>query len=224
MSDDLVLQVKSLSKTYRQGATDIDVLMDFNFQVAPGECVAVMGASGSGKTTLLNLCGGLDDPTKGMVLINGISWSELAPRGRALSRNRHVGFVYQFHHLLAEFSAVENVALPAMIGQLSHGEGKSRAERILKKVGLEHRLNHRPNALSGGERQRVAIARSLVMKPSVVLMDEPTGNLDAETGLSIIELLLDLNRSSDIAFVIVTHDEAVASKMDRIVRLDQYRQ
>ena len=224
MSDDLVLQVKSLSKTYRQGATDIDVLMDFNFQVKQGECVAVMGASGSGKTTLLNLCGGLDDPTKGMVLINGISWSELAPRGRALSRNRHVGFVYQFHHLLAEFSAVENVALPAMIGQLSYSEAKSRAERILKKVGLEHRLDHRPNALSGGERQRVAIARSLVMQPSVVLMDEPTGNLDGATGLSIIELLLDLNRSSDIAFVIVTHDMAVASKMDRIVSLDQYRQ
>jgi len=224
MSDDLVLQVKSLSKTYRQGATDIDVLMDFNFQVTQGECVAVMGASGSGKTTLLNLCGGLDDPTKGMVLINGISWSELAPKGRALSRNRHVGFVYQFHHLLAEFSAVENVALPAMIGQLSHSEAKCRAERILKKVGLEHRLDHRPNALSGGERQRVAIARSLVMQPSVVLMDEPTGNLDGETGLSIIELLLDLNRSSDIAFVIVTHDMAVASKMDRIVSLDQYRQ
>ena len=224
MSDDLVLQVKSLSKTYRQGATDIDVLMDFNFQVKQGECVAVMGASGTGKTTLLNLCGGLDDPTKGMVLINGISWSELAPKGRALSRNRHVGFVYQFHHLLAEFSAVENVALPAMIGQLSHREAKSRAERILKKVGLEHRLDHRPNALSGGERQRVAIARSLVMQPSVVLMDEPTGNLDGETGLSIIELLLDLNRSSDIAFVIVTHDMAVASKMDRIVSLDQYRQ
>ena len=224
MSDDLVLQVKSLSKTYRQGATDIDVLMDFNFQVKQGECVAVMGASGSGKTTLLNLCGGLDDPTKGMVLINGISWSELAPKGRALSRNRHVGFVYQFHHLLAEFSAVENVALPAMIGQLSYSEAKSRAERILKKVGLEHRLDHRPNALSGGERQRVAIARSLVMQPSVVLMDEPTGNLDGETGLSIIELLLDLNRSSDIAFVIVTHDMAVASKMDRIVSLDQYRQ
>ena len=224
MSDDLVLQVKSLSKTYRQGATDIDVLMDFNFQVKQGECVAVMGASGTGKTTLLNLCGGLDDPTKGMVFINGISWSELAPRGRALSRNRHVGFVYQFHHLLAEFSAVENVALPAMIGQLSHSEAKSRAERILKKVGLEHRLDHRPNALSGGERQRVAIARSLVMQPSVVLMDEPTGNLDGETGLSIIELLLDLNRSSDIAFVIVTHDMAVASKMDRIVSLDQYRQ
>ena len=224
MSDDLVLQAKSLSKTYRQGATDIDVLMDFNFQVKQGECVAVMGASGTGKTTLLNLCGGLDDPTKGMVFINGISWSELAPRGRALSRNRHVGFVYQFHHLLAEFSAVENVALPAMIGQLSHREAKSRAERILKKVGLEHRLDHRPNALSGGERQRVAIARSLVMQPSVVLMDEPTGNLDGETGLSIIELLLDLNRSSDIAFVIVTHDMAVASKMDRIVSLDQYRQ
>ena len=224
MSDDLVLQVKSLSKTYRQGATDIDVLMDFNFQVKQGECVAVMGASGTGKTTLLNLCGGLDDPTKGMVFINGISWSELAPRGRALSRNRHVGFVYQFHHLLAEFSAVENVALPAMIGQLSHREAKSRAERILKKVGLEHRLDHRPNALSGGERQRVAIARSLVMQPSVVLMDEPTGNLDGATGLSIIELLLDLNRSSDIAFVIVTHDMAVASKMDRIVSLDQYRQ
>ena len=224
MSDDLVLQVKSLSKTYRQGATDIDVLMDFNFQVTQGECVAVMGASGSGKTTLLNLCGGLDDPTKGMVFINGISWSELAPRGRALSRNRHVGFVYQFHHLLAEFSAVENVALPAMIGQFSHSEAKSCAERILKKVGLEHRLDHRPNALSGGERQRVAIARSLVMQPSVVLMDEPTGNLDGETGLSIIELLLDLNRSSDIAFVIVTHDMAVASKMDRIVSLDQYRQ
>ena len=224
MSDDLVLQVKSLSKTYRQGATDIDVLMDFNFQVKQGECVAVMGASGTGKTTLLNLCGGLDDPTKGMVFINGISWSELAPRGRALSRNRHVGFVYQFHHLLAEFSAVENVALPAMIGQLSHREAKSRAERILKKVGLEHRLDHRPNALSGGERQRVAIARSLVMQPSVVLMDEPTGNLDGETGLSITALLLDLDRSSDIAFVIVTHDMAVASKMDRIVSLDQYRQ
>ena len=224
MSAEFVLQVKNLLKTYRQGATDIDVLVDFNFHVMQGECVAVMGASGSGKTTLLNLCGGLDDPTEGMVLINGISWSELAPRVRALSRNRHVGFVYQFHHLLAEFSAVENVALPAMIGQLSYSEANSRAKRILKKVGLDHRLNHRPNALSGGERQRVAIARSLVMQPSLVLMDEPTGNLDWQTGLSIMELLLELNRSSDVAFVIVTHDMAVASKMDRIVSLDQYRQ
>lgn len=221
MRSELVLQAKGLCKTYREGASNLDVLMNFDFDVAQGECVAVMGASGSGKTTLLNLCGGLDDPTSGEVLVCGICWSDLKPADRAVRRNRHVGFVYQFHHLLAEFTAVENVALPCMIGGFSRTDAKYRASQILERVGLEHRLNHKPSALSGGERQRVAIARALVMKPSVVLMDEPTGNLDGRTGSSILELMLELNRSSNISFVIVTHDAAIASKMDRIVSLEQ---
>ena len=224
MTSELVLQTKGLCKTYRQGTAKLDVLVNFNFDVALGECVAVMGASGSGKTTLLNLCGGLDDPTSGEVLIRGVSWSDLTSSDRAVRRNRHVGFVYQFHHLLAEFTAIENVALPSMIGGFAFSEAKNRARQILEKVGLKHRLNHKPSALSGGERQRVAIARALIMKPSIVLMDEPTGNLDGRTGLSILELLLELNSSSDVSFVIVTHDSDIASKMDRIISVEQNRQ
>lgn len=220
MTSKIVLQTTDVCRRYRQADTDIDVLVDFNFQVAAGERVAVVGASGSGKTTLLNLCGGLDEPSAGTVSVCGADWSQLDRTTRARWRNQHVGFVYQFHHLLGEFSALENVALPALIGEYSVDEASRRARHLLQQVGLEHRLEHRPAELSGGERQRVAIARALVTEPSVVLMDEPTGNLDGATARTILELLLDLNRRLQISFVVVTHDASIAAQMDRVVELD----
>ncbi len=220
MTSKIVLQTTDVCRRYRQADTDIDVLVDFNFQVAAGERVAVVGASGSGKTTLLNLCGGLDEPSAGNVSVCGTDWSQLDRTARARWRNQHVGFVYQFHHLLGEFSALENVALPALIGEYSVDEASRRARHLLQQVGLEHRLEHRPAELSGGERQRVAIARALVTEPSVVLMDEPTGNLDGATARTILELLLDLNRRLQISFVVVTHDTSIAAQMDRVVELD----
>ena len=220
MTSKIVLQTTDVCRRYRQADTDIDVLVDFNFQVAAGERVAVVGASGSGKTTLLNLCGGLDEPSAGTVSVCEADWSQLDRTARARWRNQHVGFVYQFHHLLGEFSALENVALPALIGEYSVDEASRRARHLLQQVGLEHRLEHRPAELSGGERQRVAIARALVTEPSVVLMDEPTGNLDGATARTILELLLDLNRRLQISFVVVTHDASIAAQMDRVVELD----
>lgn len=215
-----VLEVFGLNRSYRQGSDDIQVLVDFNVQVSAGERVAITGASGSGKTTLLNLCGGLDDPNSGSVSVCGIDWRTLDSSKRARWRNRHVGFVYQFHHLLGEFSTLENVALPALIGHFSVKEATQRATQLLEQVGLQHRLAHRPSELSGGERQRVAIARALVMQPSVVLMDEPTGNLDGANARAILKLLLDLNRELQISFVVVTHDLSIASQMDRTIQLD----
>ncbi|MDE0841792.1 MAG: ATP-binding cassette domain-containing protein [Porticoccaceae bacterium] len=220
MTSRIVLQATGLSRRYRQGSTDIDVLVDFNFQVAAGERVAVIGASGSGKTTLLNLCGGLDDPNTGHVQVCGTDWCQLDSSERARWRNRHVGFVYQFHHLLSEFSALENVALPALIGDYSVAEARAKARQLLEQVGLKQRMEHRPAELSGGERQRVAIARALVTEPSVVLMDEPTGNLDGVTARAILNLLLDLNRRLEISFVVVTHDASIAAQMDRIIKLE----
>ena len=220
MNSEKILQVKGLCKTYSQGASKLNVLENFDFDVAKGECVAVLGTSGSGKSTLLNLCGGLDNPDSGEVSVCGAKWRELDSSQRAIWRNKHVGFVYQFHHLLGEFTALENVAMPALIGDFTAMEAARRAEEILEQTGLKHRLNHKPAELSGGERQRVAIARALVMTPSLVLMDEPTGNLDGATGDSVLDLLLNLNRTMNISFVVVTHDMTIASRMDRSVSLD----
>ena len=220
MTNNPILTADSVVREYSQGGTSIPVLSGVNLSVGHGEKVAIVGASGSGKTTLLNLLGGLDDPDKGRIAVNDKSWTNLGASERAIWRNQHIGFVYQFHHLLNEFSALENLALPLFIGDCSVNQSRQQATRLLERVGLGHRLNHTPAELSGGERQRVAVARALVNEPSVVLMDEPTGNLDPITAKTMLELLLDLNQSLGIAFVLVTHDDNIAQQMDRTVILE----
>ena len=220
MTNNPILTADSVVREYSQGGTSIPVLSGVNLSVGHGEKVAIVGASGSGKTTLLNLLGGLDDPDKGRIAVNDKSWTNLGASERAIWRNQHIGFVYQFHHLLNEFSALENVALPLLIGDCSVNKSRQQATSLLERVGLGHRLNHTPAELSGGERQRVAVARALVNEPSVVLMDEPTGNLDPITAKTMLELLIDLNQSLGIAFVLVTHDDNIARQMDRTVILE----
>lgn len=220
MTNNTILTADSVVREYSQGGTSIPVLSGVNLSVGHGEKVAIVGASGSGKTTLLNLLGGLDDPDNGRIAVNDKSWTNLGASERAIWRNQHIGFVYQFHHLLNEFSALENVALPLLIGDCSVNKSRQQATSLLERVGLGHRLNHTPAELSGGERQRVAVARALVNEPSVVLMDEPTGNLDPITAKTMLELLLDLNQSLGIAFVLVTHDDNIAQQMDRTVILE----
>ena len=219
MTIDTVLVASGLSRYYQQGGTELMVLQGLDLRIERGEKLAVIGVSGSGKTTLLNLLGGLDDPDAGSVEVCERDWSKLGATQRAGWRNQHVGFVYQFHHLLGEFSALENVSLPLLIGQSSVADARRRATAVLQRVGLGHRLDHQPSELSGGERQRVAIARALVTEPSLVLMDEPTGNLDPHTAESMLDLLIELNQALDISFVVVTHDPAIAARMDRTVRL-----
>ena len=220
MTNNPILTADSVVREYSQGGTSIPVLSGVNLSVGHGEKVAIVGASGSGKTTLLNLLGGLDDPDKGRIAVNDKSWTNLGASERAIWRNQYIGFVYQFHHLLNEFSALENVALPLLIGDCSVNKSRQQATSLLERVGLGHRLNHTPAELSGGERQRVAVARALVNEPSVVLMDEPTGNLDPITAKTMLELLLDLNQSLGIAFVLVTHDDNIAQQMDRTVIIE----
>ena len=197
----------------------LEVLRGVDLSIAPGERVAVVGASGCGKTTLLQLLGGLDTPTRGRVEINGRNFSAMMPGERGKERNRSIGFVYQFHHLLPEFNAVENVAMPLLIRRLPAPKAMQRAVKLLEQVGLGERLGHRPAKLSGGERQRVAVARALITRPRIVLADEPTGNLDPDSGEQVFELLLQLNRDSGAALVVVTHDLVRARRMDRILAL-----
>ena len=221
MTDKSVLLASDLYRSYKQagGDNDLAVLEGANLEVHAGEKLAIIGVSGSGKTTLLNLLAGLDDPNGGSVKLCGTDWQNLDASQRASWRNQHLGFVYQFHHLLAEFSALENVALPLLIGGASVAQARERSEELLSRVGLADRLRHRPAELSGGERQRVAIARALVTQPAVVLMDEPTGNLDPHTAASMLDLLMELNETLGISTVMVTHDPAIAGRMDRAVRL-----
>lgn len=216
-----VLQCVDLCKSYDEGPEPVHVLEKINFSLQPAERVAIVGASGSGKSTLLNLLGGLDQPSQGEVRLSEQGFSNLSPNARGQMRNRYMGFVYQFHHLLPEFSALENVAMPLMISGQSLGKAKGPAEEMLAQVGLAERVSHRPSALSGGERQRVAIARALVNRPECVLMDEPTGNLDAETAAEIEALMEALNKQLGISFVLVTHDQALAMRMDRVLKLER---
>ena len=210
-----VLTCEQLEKTYSQGPQLVKVLQGVNLQVCRGERIAIVGSSGSGKTTLLNLLGGLDLPTSGKVTIAGKDLAQVDETERGLLRNKHLGFVYQFHHLLGEFSALENVCMPLLIGKQSMAEAAERARVMLDKVGLDSRIEHKPSELSGGERQRVAIARALVTEPSCVLLDEPTGNLDRNTADEIHKLMNDLNEKLEISFIVVTHDELLASSMER---------
>jgi lipoprotein-releasing system ATP-binding protein len=210
-----VLECVHLKKVYTEGPREVEVLTDINLQVFPGERIAIVGSSGSGKTTLLNLLGGLDVPTAGEVIVAGRNAALLNETERGELRNRYLGFVYQFHHLLGEFSALENVAMPLLIARVDVPQAQSRAAEMLGKVGLAERMDHKPGELSGGERQRVAIARALVTNPKCVLLDEPTGNLDRHTAREVQSLMLDLNRNLATSFIVVTHDEELASAMDR---------
>ena len=210
-----VLSCENLRKTYTQGPQIVEVLRDINLRIFSGEKVAIVGSSGSGKTTLLNLLGGLDVPTSGSVFISGKNLAGVNEIERGFLRNKYLGFVYQFHHLLGEFTAVENVSMPLLIAGAGHDEAADSARTILQRVGLSERNFHKPSELSGGERQRVAIARALVVEPKCVLLDEPTGNLDKNTAAEIKALISELNESFNTSFVVVTHDDALANSMQR---------
>ncbi|WP_313478278.1 lipoprotein-releasing ABC transporter ATP-binding protein LolD [Atlantibacter hermannii] len=215
MSNSVLLQCDNLCKRYQEGNVQTDVLHNVSFTIQSGEMMAIVGSSGSGKSTLLHLLGGLDTPTSGDVIFNGQAMSGLSSAAKAELRNRELGFIYQFHHLLPDFTALENVAMPLLIGKKKTDEVQSRALEMLNAVGLGHRSNHRPSELSGGERQRVAIARALVNNPRLVMADEPTGNLDARNADCIFALLGELNQRQGTAFLVVTHDLQLARRMSR---------
>ena len=217
---DCVISCSRLSKFYKQGSTKLAVLSDINLRVGMGERIAIVGTSGSGKTTLLNLLGGLDLPSSGTVTVAGKNLNEINESDRGFLRNKYLGFVFQFHHLLGEFTALENVTMPLLISGSDAREAEANSELMLKRVGLLNRISHKPGELSGGERQRVAIARALVNEPKCVLLDEPTGNLDKSTAVEIQQLLADLNESLHTSFILVTHDDSMANTMSRKLVLE----
>ncbi|WP_339387968.1 lipoprotein-releasing ABC transporter ATP-binding protein LolD [Vibrio caribbeanicus] len=218
-----ILQCHNLFKTYNDGAIETQVLNGVSLSLTKGELVSIVGSSGSGKSTLLHILGALDTPSSGNISFLGEELGALSMNRQAKLRNQHLGFVYQFHHLLADFSALENVAMPLLIGGEKLSQAKLLARKLLEKVGLGHRIEHRPAELSGGERQRVAIARALINRPALVLADEPTGNLDYSTALSIYDLMRELNQESETAFLVVTHDNDLADKMERKLHMKDGR-
>jgi len=220
-SAEQVLVATNISRRYSQGDLSVDVLNSLSLTINRGDRIGIVGSSGSGKSTLLHLLGGLDKPTSGNVILAGQDLSTLSQRARGALRNEHVGFVYQFHHLLPEFTALENVSMPLLIRKDSVAKANEKAAHLLARVGLGERLRHKPSELSGGERQRAAIARALVNDPHVVLADEPTGNLDEGTADKVYELLLELNQESATSFLIVTHDTKLAARMDTVLTLTQ---
>ena len=215
-----ILSCKNISKTYTDGTTQVEVLKDLSLDINPGDRYAIVGPSGSGKSTLMHLLGGLDSPSSGSVLVNDKSWQQLSEKERCKERNAELGFIYQFHHLLPEFSALENAAMPLLLRKNSASEyALEQAQEVLQKVGLGKRLQHKPSELSGGERARVAIARALVHKPKCILADEPTGNLDQKTANSVFDLMLEINAEANTSLVIVTHDEKIAAKTKQVLTL-----
>ena len=219
----IVLAARGVRRTFHEGTSTLEVLRGLDLEVRAGERLGIIGASGSGKTTLLQILGGLDRPDGGSVAIDGRDLHALTEPERGRLRNRTIGFVYQFHHLLAEFSAQENVAMPLLVRRMPAAEAAERAAALLERVGLQDRLRHRPHQLSGGERQRAAVARALVTGPRLVLADEPTGNLDGRNAEQVFALMLELNRELGTSLVVVTHDARLAARMDRVLELDQGR-
>src|SRR6185503_19345041 len=219
--NEVVLDARDVHKSFRQGSVTLDVRRGINLAVRSGERIAIVGASGSGKTTLLQLLGGLDKPTSGHVIVDGRDIHELGEEARGELRNRAIGFVYQFHHLLPEFSALENVAMPLLVRLMKVTEARARAGALLERVGLGERLDHRPYQLSGGERQRAAVARALVTEPRLIMADEPTGNLDGVNAESVFTLMLELNRERRTSLVVVTHDLRLAGRMERTLEIEQ---
>jgi lipoprotein-releasing system ATP-binding protein len=216
----IILQCHQLSKIYQQGDLNVEVLRGIDLSIKAGERVAIMGASGSGKSTLLHLLGGLEKPTEGEVILDGFNLNKISASQLSRLRNRSLGFIYQFHHLLGEFTLIENVAMPLLIGGQSVKAAKTQAVELLQRVGLGHRIQHKPGELSGGERQRAAVARALINKPHCVLADEPTGNLDSKTAEQIYQLMLELNQELNVSFLIVTHDPELAAKMDKVLHME----
>jgi len=219
MTKPVVISCEQLSKRFTDGELDTEVLTDINLSVSQGEKIAIIGSSGSGKSTLLHLLGGLETPSKGHVSINGKSINSLSVNALSKLRNQALGFVYQFHHLLPEFTAVENIALPLVIGGQIPVDAQQKAKLLLERVGLGHRLSHKPSELSGGERQRAALARALITGPQCLLADEPTGNLDHRTALQVFDLIMELNETLGTALIVVTHDHTLAHKMDKVLTL-----